>query len=317
MSSPAPAAERPRVQDEPVVGMPLPESEITIGANDIRMYVNAVGDEAYWAFQARTLARTGDVVPPITLLDRDLTARIVGGPGVGIGFHAKQEFRFHGTPRVGERYRISGEVADVSERRGIGYFTTLTRVSPVDAAPGAPGTVLLESLYTRAFRFPRQQYPRGSGAPKLRFGEWLTERTTLTGNPFPQPGAIVEGRTSRMDQGRLSLYSDQDSVLHTDPMMARRRGLSGTVAQALMTTELELELYRDLFGLALYRRGEIRAKYIEPIPVDCSLRAVCVVTGASDELITLSSAVATTTGNVVSLADVTVRHWRTEDDVAE
>ena len=293
--------------------MKLASVEVGIDDETVRIYANAVGDEAYWAFQARTLAQTGVRIPPITLLDRDLTARIVGGPGVGIGFHAKQEFHFHGPLAVGERYQITGEVSDVSTRRGIGYFTTTTRCAPTSD----PTAVRIESRYTRAFRFPVQQYPRPTGEAKLRLSDWILERTTLKGTTFPAAGAIVEGRTSVLDQGRLSLYSDQDSVLHTDPLMARRRGLNSTVAQALMTTELELELYRDLFGLALYKRGEIRAAYIEPIPVGVSLRAICVVEECTDELIRLSSAVATTTGNVVSVAKVAVRHWRTEDDVAE
>jgi hypothetical protein len=129
---------------------------------------------------------------------------------------------------------------------------------------------------------------------------------------FPSVSSIVEGRTTRLDQARLNLYSGPGSSVHTDNLVARRGGLQGTVAQGLMATELECELYRDLFGLNLFTRGEIKVSYVEPIPCGVDLRAVCVVESVTDAMITLKSAVATTSGDVVSVGTVFVRDWRSE-----
>jgi N-acetylglucosamine kinase-like BadF-type ATPase len=40
-----------------------------------------------------------------------------------------------------------------------------------------------------------------------------------------------------------------------------------------------------------------------------------VVQDVTDELMTLKSAVATETGAIVSVGTVSVRHWRTDDDI--
>jgi hypothetical protein len=294
-----------RVQDDPYVGAPLPSADVVITDRSVQIYVNAVNDETFWAFQARTLAREGIKVPPLMVVDRDMTARIVGGPGRSIGFHARQEFRFNEPLEVGKTYRISGQVTDVSERRGIGYFTTRTVCAPVDD----PGLICQESFYTRAFRFARQQYPKSTGQAKLSITDWMNQHGFDSGAVFPAIGSVIEGRTSTLDSVRLALYSDADSVLHSDPVLSRRRGLRSIVAQALMATELECEMYRDMFGLAFYKRGHILAKYMDPIPVDVQLRAMCIVTSASPEEITLDSAVAATTGEVKTIATVTVRDW--------
>lgn len=297
-----------RVQDDPFVGAPLPQTDVEVTDRSVQMYVNAVNDETFWGFQARVLARTGVKVPPLMVVDRDMTARIVGGPGRGIGFHARQEFRFLSPMEVGKDYRITGEVTEVREKRGIGYFTTRTVCAPVND----PDAICQESLYTRAFRFPQQSYPKATVRAKLTVTDWMREHGFDTGAVFPSVGSFVEGRTSTLDHTRLALYSDPDAAIHSDPVVSRRRGLRTIVAQALMATELECEMYRDVFGLAFYKRGTIVAKYIDPIPVDVQLRAICIVTAVSDEEITLESAVAASTGEVVTIGTVTVRNWKND-----
>jgi hypothetical protein len=46
--------------------------------------------------------------------------------------------------------------------------------------------------------------------------------------------------------------------------------------------------------------------------VDVQLRAICIVTAVSDEEITLESAVAASTGEVVTIGTVTVRNWKND-----
>jgi hypothetical protein len=299
------------IQNNPAVGAELSAAEIEVDEVAVWEYVNAVGDEDYWAFRAATLARHRLDVAPLTVIDRDISARIVGVPA-RFGMHAKQEFQFRRPLIVGKSYRLTGRIIDVTSRRGIGYFVSTSECAPVDA----PESVAMTSVYTRAYRFPDNQYPTDRKRPPVKLSNWLYESGAQTRAHFPQVGAVVEGRTSLLDQSRLNLYSGPKSDIHTNNMVARRGGLGGTSAQGLMGTELEGELYRQLFGLAFFRRGIISSAYIEPIPSGVSLRAACVVE-ASDELeIKLRSAVATTTGLVVCVGTASIRHWETDDEIA-
>ncbi len=296
----------------PYVGAQLPNPEILIDDQAVRIYANAVGDEGFAAFQASVVARHGIKVAPPMILDRDLTARHVGGPG-RTGFHGKQGFTFNAPMLVGETYRLRGEVTEVLTKRGADYFVTESMCSPLND----PKVDAVKAKYTRAYRFPGNQYPRSAERPKQRLTEWLAQSGALAKASFPAVGTVIEGRTQLYDQAQVNLYSDQDAGIHTDNRMARERGLEGTVVQALMATELTCRVYRDLFGLAFLRRGQVDDIYIEPILCGVSLRSAVVVQSVTDELITLKSAVATTTGLMVAVGTAEVRHWLTDDDVDE
>lgn len=304
--------DHPGIQNNPVAGAELEPREVEVDEVAVWEYVNAVGDEDYWAFRAATLARHRLDVAPLTVIDRDISARIVGVPA-RFGMHAKQEFHFHRPLIVGTTYRLTGRITEVTQRRGIGYFVSTSECAPVDR----PDSVAMTSVYARAYRFPDNQYPRERRRPPVMLNTWLYENGAQTRAPFPQPGAVVEGRTSVLEQARLNLYSGPKSDIHTNNLVARRGGLGGTSAQGLMGTELEGELYRQLFGLAFFRRGSIASSYIEPIPSGVSLRAVCVVESSSAEEIRLRSAVATTKGVVVCVGTAGIRHWATDEEVGD
>jgi acyl dehydratase len=298
------------IQNNPVLGAILPPIDILADDEAVRDYVNSVGDEQFWAFQARTLAHYGINSVPLTFFDREIGAKLVG-ISARFALHAKQRFRFRGVVEVGRTYRLTGEVSALTEKRGIDYFTTYSTCCPIDG----PDLLLLESWYTRAFRFPDNQYVRNRSREKVSLSRWLFDNQAMPRRRFPEVGSIIEGRTSSMDQAKINLYSGPGSSVHTDNLVARRGGLTGTVGQGLMATELECELYRDLFGLAFFKRGDVEVSYVDPIPSGCSLRATAVVTEVDDSRITLQSAVATTTGEIVSLGRVAVSNWTTEQDV--
>ncbi len=299
------------IQNNPVVGAELAPAVMTVDDQAVIDYVNAVGDEQFWAFQARVRARHGIDVAPVSLLDLHVGARRVG-QGARVTMHAKQEFHYQRPLVVGETYRLVGAISDVYNRRGIDYLSTRGRCVSVDD----PSRVYIEQVYSRVWRFPDNQYNRGSGgAARPRLSQWLYDNGALPRVPFPGVGAVVEGRTFLLDQALVNLYSGPGAGIHTSDLVARRGGLGGPVAQGLMATELESEMYRDLFGLAYFRRGCIKVAYVEPIRAGVHLRAACVVQEVSDEQITLRSAVATETGAIVSVGTVSVRHWRTDEEI--
>jgi hypothetical protein len=292
------------VQNNPTIGDKLKPVDIVADEEFLRDYINATGDETFWAFRASVRARHGIDVSPLTMFDRDIGARLVG-ISARFGLHARQEFSFHGAVTPGAEYRLAGEVVNVFEKRGIEYFTTRCYCHPIDA----PDTILLDSLYTRAYKFPSNQYPQNREDRRSRISDWLQSVGARAREAFPSPGAIVEGRTRLLDQARLNLYSGPGSGAHTDNLLARQGGLRGTVGQALMLTELESELYRDLFGFDFYTRGSMRSSFIATIPVGIEVRAATVVESVTDGKLVLRSAVASTTGDLLSVGTATMRDW--------
>lgn len=292
------------VQNNPHVGDVLDPVDIVVDDEFVRDYINATGDETYWAFRAATQAKFGVDAAPLTLFDRDIGARLVGISS-RFALHAKQGFTFHGPVLPGREYRLTGKMIDVSNKNGIDYFTTRCECVAVED----PSTVLLESDYIRAYRFPNNQYPQGRQGKSARLSDWLQSADALPRESFPNRGAIVEGRTRLLDQARLNLYSGPGSGVHTDNMLARQGGLRGTVGQALMLTQLESELYRDLFGFEFYSRGSMWSSFIAVIPVGVEVRAVCVVDNIDEDGIKLKAAVATTAGDLLSVSRATMRDW--------
>jgi hypothetical protein len=292
------------VQNNPKIGDKLRPIDIVADEEFIRDYVNATGDETFWAFRASVRGKHGIDVSPLTMFDRDIGARLVG-ISARFALHAKQEFSFLGVITPGEEYRLAGEVVNVFEKRGIEYFTTRCYCHPIDA----PDTIVLDSLYTRAYRFPSNQYPQNREDRSSRISDWLQAVGGRAREVFPSTGAIVEGRTRLLDQARLNLYSGPGSGVHTDNLVARQGGLQGTVGQALILSELESELYRDLFGLDFYTRGSMRSSYIATIPVGIQVRAAVVVESATAGELVLRSAVASTTGDLLSVGTATMKDW--------
>ena len=76
-----------------------------------------------------------------------------------------------------------------------------------------------------------------------------------------------------------------------------------------MLTELESELYRDLFGLDFYTKGSMRSSFIATIPVGIEVRAATVVESVTDSELVLRSAVASTAGDLLSVGTATIKDW--------
>jgi hypothetical protein len=293
------------VQNNPEVGAHLTPVSVDIDEGLVREYVNAVGDGTFWGFQARTLANTQLDIAPMTLLDRDIGAKLVGF-NARFAVHAKQSFSFRQPLIVGKKYSLSGEISDVTTRRDIGYFSAATVCSPVDD----PATVCVESVYTRAYKFPENQYAAQNAREPLKLSKWLYSNGARMTARFPAIGSFVEGRTADIDRAHVNLYSGPHAGIHTDERVARRAGFNSPVVQGLMATELECELYRDLFGLSFFYGGQVNATYIAVIPCNVELTAATVVVRTEPDEIELRTAVAMSNGDVVSISSASARNWR-------
>ena len=116
-------------------------------------------------------------------------------------------------------------------------------------------------------------------------------------------GTVLRSAPRQMTRERMRRYVDvQDTVayddgrihaqpptIHDDDEYAKSQGLSGIIADGMVSTNWILSLLLDVFGQDVVRRGKLRTKYILPIYEDqtiISFAEVKSVERTSDDAIT-------------------------------
>jgi hypothetical protein len=288
-------------------GVTLVPQRFVIDSARVDDYVRSVGDERFPAFAAAVRSREGIRVAPLTIFDRYMSTYLVGNDALAgkippFGVHAKQVSRFCGELLVGHRYDLVGSVRGIQRRRNMEYLSVTCDC--VDVLE--PGKALIAAVYTRAQGFQHQQYGRSEGRARPSLASWLTEMGADATASFPAKGSVVEGSSRRVTQDRLDLFLGPGPNFHTDPVLARRLGFEGTIAAGVMATELECELYRELFDLGLFRGAELEVSYVAPIPEGVELQPVCVVERSDGDALSLRSAVCTGSGTLVTISRIQV-----------
>jgi hypothetical protein len=272
---------------DPVVGEELGPTQLVASPDLIQAYVNSTLDEGFARHAAAIRLATGKSIAPPTLFDRDLGTRLFSSKYTsGYSLHAKQVFEFRRPLEEGVAYTISGKLAKIYRRNDIDYAT----VEAACVAPGGETAVVSE--YTRAFRFPEDRY-KHKPADRIRptVASFLEQHGGTRAAPFPAIGSVLEGIPRRMTQALMNLYSGPGSNIHTDVRVARRRGHPDALVQGLMTTALECELYREVFGAAWYTTGLISVKYIDSIIANACLTPLGIVVANSGGHIELRTTV--------------------------
>jgi len=284
------------VEDAVIADQLITGLELEITDDTARSYTNSVGDERFDAFQAQVLLTNGMRIAPNMIFDRELGTRLVG-PTQAFALHAKQEFRFRKPLEIGSTYQMRGRMSEVYSKRDVDYVELVSHCHEI----GNSSEWNIESVYTRAVGFSKQVSDRRSNRPSLPLSSWFETVGAEHGVGFPAVGSVVHGPVRVFDQTLVNLYSGPRSSFHTDANEARKSGLSGTEIQGLMATQLETELYRDIFGLRFFEIGDISVSYIAPIPVASALQAYCVVEEHGIAGTRLRSAVVTSSGDVVTV----------------
>lgn len=288
---------------DPVVGEELGPKQLVASADLIRSYVNSNGDEGFARHAAAMRLATGTSIAPPTLFDRDLGTRLFSSRYTsGYSLHAKQTFEFRRPLQEGVTYTILGKVARIYTRNEIDYVT-------IEASCVAPdGETAVVSAYTRAFRFPADRYkhkPADRVRPTVR--AFLEQHHANPGAAFPAVGSVLEGVSRRMTQALMNLYSGPGSNIHTDVLVAQRRGHPDALVQGLMTTALECELYREVFGAAWYTTGTIAVKYIDSIIGNSCLTPIGVVVASTGGRLELQTTVYNEKQELLTVGSVSVR----------
>jgi hypothetical protein len=274
----------------PAVGNRLGPKTVLITAESVSRYLASVGDTAFWDDSEPIARHFGFMVAPSSVIDGEMGSQLFRETygTLGESLHAGQEFIQHLPLRIGCEYKITAEIEEVSEKRGIPYITFRSWCR-------TDGEVSLETRHVKAVHVP----PRGGDGGQSRevCGDEVIAR--YGGNDaaeFPEVGAIVRGGRREIDEEMCREFSDikdkgRTDNIHTNEELARRRGFERPIVKGLVTTVSELQLLRRLFRADWYLRGHLATKYVRPAPVGAALEAVAVVESSIPGVIRLRTAV--------------------------
>jgi len=97
-------------------------------------------------------------------------------------------------------------------------------------------------------------------------------------------GAELAGPEVVVDAARLAAYGDGllssaagqavkvGANIHTDVELARSQGLAAPIADGMLSTNYLSSMLTRAFGRFYLENGELRTKFIKPVPVDTLLR---------------------------------------------
>jgi len=201
-----------------------------------------------------------------------------------VGLHTEEELWFVNPVFVGERARLYGKYVEKYERRGKGYV-----VMEADAR-GEDGRVLLrhrgiEILYVE----PGPVVGKSSAevVEKRVTGEYRKDiEPAAHARPGLVPGTPLAPLTKTVRQEQMAVFSGAGKHLkniHSDIEIARKGGLSNTIAQGMMETIYLTELLTRFFGPSWFTTGWEKMKFIAPVFSGETITARGVVTGETRE----------------------------------
>jgi acyl dehydratase len=203
-------------------------------------------------------------------------------PNTVVGLHTQEELWFVNPVFVGERVRLYGQYVEKYERRGKGYV-----VMEADAR-GEDGRVLLRHRGVEILHIelgPVVGKSTAEAVEKRVTGEYRKDVEPVTRAwPGILPGTPLAPLVKQVMQDQIAVFSGVGKHLrniHTDIEVARKAGLSNTLAQGMMETIYLTELLTRFFGRSWFITGWEKMKFIAPVPSGETVTARGVVTGES------------------------------------
>lgn len=203
-------------------------------------------------------------------------------PNTVVGLHTQEELWFVNPVFVGERVRLYGQYVEKYERRGKGYV-----VMEADAR-GEDGRVLLRHRGVEILHIepgPVVGKSTAEAVEKRVTGEYRKDVKPVTrARPGILPGTPLAPLVKQVMQDQIAVFSGVGKHLrniHTDIEVARKAGLSNTLAQGMMETIYLTELLTRFFGRSWFITGWEKMKFIAPVPSGETVTARGVVTGES------------------------------------
>jgi acyl dehydratase len=196
-----------------------------------------------------------------------------------VGLHTHEELWFVNPLRVPERVRLYGKYVEKYERRGKGYV-----VMEADAR-GEDGRVLVRHRGVEILHVePSGVVGKGTAEPPERqvTGEYRKDVDPATrALPGLLPGTPLVPLYKQPRQDQIAVFSmvgKHFRNIHTDIEVARRAGLTDTLAQGQMEAVYLTELLTSFFGASWFTSGWQKVKFIRPVYCGDKLKACGVVT---------------------------------------
>jgi acyl dehydratase len=201
-------------------------------------------------------------------------------PNTVVGLHTQEELWFVNPVFVGERVRLYGKYVEKYERRGKGYV-----VMEADGR-GEDGRVLLRHRGVEILHIepgPVVGKSTAEAVEKRVTGEYRKDVEPVSRARFGiAPGTPLLPLVKHITQDQIALFSGVGKHLkniHTDIEVARKAGLSNTLAQGMMETIYLTELLTSFFGSSWFTTGWEKMKFMAPVLSGETITARGVVTG--------------------------------------
>ncbi len=205
-------------------------------------------------------------------------------PNTVVGLHTQEELWFVSPVFVGERVRLYGKYVEKYERRGKGYV-----VMEADAR-GKDGRVLLRHRGVEILHIepgPVVGKSTAEAAETRVTGEYRKDvEPVAKARPGILPGTPLAPLVKQIMQDQIAVFSGVGKHLrniHTDIEVARKGGLSNTLAQGMMETIYLTEMLTSFFGPSWFTTGWEKMKFIAPIFSGETVTARGVVTGETHD----------------------------------
>ncbi len=216
--------------------------------------------------------------------------RVGGAKGPHARIHYEYFARHHSPAYVGERLVVGGRITDKYTKRGreyIDYYLevrtsdgrlvttyedkTLLRYEPEGGTRQKPSDRPSAGDLART---PAGGRHSAAGAKDTR----AAARDLKVGSEIWGPARLmtterIEWYDSAMLSAAKGELAQVGSNIHTDEAYARSQGLSAIIADGMIMTNWASSMLVEHFGMGYVERGELRTKFIKPVPL--GMTVVC------------------------------------------
>lgn len=183
-----------------------------------------------------------------------------------IGLHTEEQLWFHNPVFIGERVVLTGQYVDKYMRRGKGYVVLESE------ARGEDGRLLLKHRGVEISRIDPGSVARAGSAevpPDRKVtaeyrGDLEPVREAHSGLPVRAP---LPPLVKQVHNDQMAVYSGIEihrRNIHTDIEVARKGGVTKTIAQGMMVTCYLTDMLVRFFGESWFTTGWIKVKIIGP-----------------------------------------------------
>ena len=244
------------------VGEEFGPLDVVISEHAVKSVVYALDDYHPWYLHDSPF---GGAIAPSTLLTRPLLDLLyLKYDALRLrGLHAREELELFGPIRVGQRIRLRARVMDKFVKRGEHYVVFAAEASDED------GNILLRTKQTELFRGDvGALVGRRTAAPNNHVvigasSEAVSVATRASHSV--EVGSLLPPLTKTITLEQMFVFSSGVPNIHTDRAIACESGLTGPIAQGLMSTGYLSELLMDFFGVDWFESGWTSHAFVRPV----------------------------------------------------